>query len=83
MPDTDESSTWLGPGMTGELQSQYYFLTHVIERLAVEGRGVAGPVDKEEATEDNDGHGEEDSTIERMLMQTEYANHLKIINDFF
>ena len=51
-------------------------LTHVIECLAVEGRGVAGPVDKEEATEDNDGHGEEDSTIEHMLMQTECANHL-------
>ena len=49
----------------------------------MEGRGVAGPVDKEEATEDNDGHGEEDSTIEHMLMQTECANHLKIINDFF
>ena len=58
-------------------------LTHVIECLVVEGRGVAGPVDKEEATEDNDGHGEEDSTIEHMLMQTECSNHLKIIYNLF
>ena len=43
----------------------------------MEGRGVAGPVDKEEATEDNDGHGEEDSTIEYILMQAESSDHLK------
>ena len=56
----------------------------MIASLVVEGRSVAGSVDKEEAEEHNDGHGEEDSSIEHIFTQTEFANQLyKIFYCFF
>ena len=48
----------------------------MIASLVVEGRSVAGSVDKEEAEEYNDGHGEEDSSIEHIFTQTECTNQL-------
>ena len=49
----------------------------MIASLVVEGRSVAGSVDKEEAEEHNDGHGEKNCTIEHIFTQTELANQLQ------
>ena len=39
---------------------------------------MVGSVDKEEAEEYNDGHGEKNSTIEHIFTQTKCANKLQI-----
>ena len=39
---------------------------------------MVGSVDEEEAEEYNDGHGEENSTIEHIFTQTKCANKLQI-----
>jgi hypothetical protein len=53
-------------------------LTHIIDSLVVERMSVVGSVDEEEAEEHNDGHGEENSTIEHIFTQTKCANQLQI-----
>ena len=53
-------------------------LTHIIDSLVVEWRSVVGSVDEEEAEKYNDGHGEENSTVEHILTETKCANQLQM-----
>ena len=52
-------------------------LTHVIERLMMEGFNLAVPAYKEETEKNNYGDGEKYCTVENMLMRSKSTNQLK------